>query len=58
MEEKNSRSAKSGKRQKAESISAEKVARAEKLNAKLKELVEMAKKKIFLLQEKAADFWH
>ena len=50
MEEKNSRSAKSGKRQKAESISAEKVARAEKLNAKLKELVEMAKKKKNILE--------
>lgn len=45
MEEKNSRSAKSGKKPKAEVISAEKIARVEKLNAKLKELVEMAKKK-------------
>lgn len=50
MEEKNSRSAKSGKKPKAEGISAEKAARIEKLNAKLKELVEMAKKKKNILE--------
>ena len=50
MEEKNSRSAKSGKKPKAEVISAEKIARVEKLNAKLKELVEMAKKKKNILE--------
>lgn len=50
MEEKNSKSAKSGKKQRAEGISAEKIARAEKLNAKLKELVEMAKKRKNILE--------
>ena len=50
MEEKNSRSAKSGKRPKTEAVSAEKIARIEKLNAKLKELVEMAKKKKNILE--------
>ena len=50
MEEKNSRSAKSGKKPKAEVISAEKIARVEKLNAKLKELVEMARKKKNILE--------
>lgn len=50
MEEKKSKSTKSGKNQKTDVISAEKIARIEKLNEKLKELVELAKKKKNILE--------
>lgn len=50
MEEKKSKATKGGKNQKADVVSAEKLARAAKLNEKLKELVELAKKKKNILE--------